>query len=375
MKIIVDDKIPYIKGALEPFAEVIYAAGKNTTPEMVKDADALITRTRTICDKNLLKSSSVKMIATATIGFDHIDTNYCKKNGIDWTNAPGCNSWSVAQYMMSALFYIAKNDEIELKDKTIGIIGVGQVGSKIAKLCKLIGMKVLLNDPPRARIEGDKDFVSLKEIQENADFITVHTPLTNSGQDKTFHLINDQFINSCLKDIYFINAARGEIMDTRAILDGLATSKIVKTCIDCWENEPEINLELLSQSFIATPHIAGYSKDGKANGTKMSVQALSRKFNLGIDNWEPNQVELPANTEIEVDGTQKKLYDRLSAIFFSTYPIWEDVKRLKSNPDKFEKLRGNYPVRREFPVYTIKGKNLSFEELQLYSEIGFQVIN
>ncbi len=373
MKVIIDDKIPYIRGALEPFAEVVYAAGKDTTPEMVKDADALITRTRTICKEELLKGSKVKMIATATIGFDHIDVNYCKQNGIEWTNAPGCNSWSVVQYLMSALFYISKTDKIELKGKTIGIIGVGMVGSKVAKICELIGMRVLLNDPPRSRKEGEKDFVSLDVIKEQADFITVHTPLTAEGKDKTFHLINDQFIKDCKKKIYFINAARGEIMDTAAILSGISTSKIIKTCIDCWEQEPDINRELLAQSFISTPHIAGYSKDGKANGTKMSIQALSKKFNLGIDNWIPEQIELPANTKIKLDGNQGDLYDRLSKLFLTTYPIWDDVERLKSNPEQFEKLRGNYPVRREFPVYTIIGENLNAQEINLYSEIGFQI--
>ena len=373
MKFIIDDKIPYIKGALEPFGEVVYAAGKDTTPEMVKDADAIITRTRTICNASLLSGSSVKMIATATIGFDHIDTEYCAKNGIEWTNAPGCNSWSVAQYMMSALFYIAKTDGISLKGKTIGIIGVGQVGSKVAKLCELIGMKVLKNDPPRERKEGSGEFVSLSKIQHEVDFITVHTPLTNSGYDKTFHLIDDEFIEACKKPIYLFNAARGEITSTNAILNGLDSGKIKQVCIDCWENEPNMNKKLLRKSLIATPHIAGYSKDGKANGTMMSIQALNQKFNLGIDNWQPAAIELPVVTTIEIDGSIGDLYERLEQIFFHTYPIWEDVNRLKENPRQFEKLRGSYPVRREFPVYTVKSANVQDKEISLYKSLGFEI--
>ena len=143
MKFIIDDKIPYIKGALEPFGDVVYLPGAKTTSEVVKDADALITRTRTICNEQLLKGSSVKFIATATIGFDHIDTEYCKNAGIEWTNAPGCNSKSVEQYMASALFVLAEKKDFQLKGKTIGIVGVGQVGSKVAKVCKLLGMRVL----------------------------------------------------------------------------------------------------------------------------------------------------------------------------------------------------------------------------------------
>ena len=168
MKIIIDDKIPYIKGALEPFAEVVYLSGDRTTPEIVKDADALITRTRTNCNAQLLSGSSVKFIATATIGFDHIDTEYCDQSGITWTNAPGCNSKSVEQYIASALVVLADKKGFQLKDKTIGIIGVGNVGAKVARLCEILGMKVLLNDPPRARAEGKKAFVELDELLEKA---------------------------------------------------------------------------------------------------------------------------------------------------------------------------------------------------------------
>ncbi|MCK5729895.1 MAG: 4-phosphoerythronate dehydrogenase, partial [Draconibacterium sp.] len=161
MKIIIDDKIPYIKGALEPFAEVIYLPGSETTAEVVKNADAIITRTRTKCNKEILEGSKVKFIATATIGFDHIDTEYCKHAGIEWTNAPGCNAESVNQYISSALFSYSLQKRVDLKDKTIGIVGVGQVGSRVAKTCEILGMKVLLNDPPRERAEGSEKFVSL----------------------------------------------------------------------------------------------------------------------------------------------------------------------------------------------------------------------
>ncbi|MCX6309498.1 MAG: erythronate-4-phosphate dehydrogenase, partial [Bacteroidia bacterium] len=188
MKFIIDDKIPYIQGALEPFGEVLYLSGPKTTPEIVKDADAIITRTRTICNEELLAGSSVKIIATATIGFDHIDTDYCDKSGIRWTNAPGCNSKSVEQYIASALFVLAERKGFELKGKTIGVVGVGQVGSKVAKVCELFGMNVLLNDPPRSRKEGEEQFCSLQRILEESDIITLHVPLNLLGEDATFHL-------------------------------------------------------------------------------------------------------------------------------------------------------------------------------------------
>ncbi len=301
MRIIIDNKIPYIKGAIEPFAEVIYLPGSETTAEIVKDADAIITRTRTKCNKDILEDSSVKFIATATIGFDHIDTEYCKHAGIEWTNAPGCNAESVNQYITSALFSWSMKNRTDLKGKTIGIVGVGEVGSRVAKTCKILGMKVLLNDPPRERVEGSDNFVSLKIIQENADIITFHVPLNMKGEDATYHLANNNFIQELNKKPLLINSCRGEVFDTEAILNSIKTKSISGLIIDCWENEPKINLDLLEQVDYGTPHIAGYSKDGKANGTKMSVQAVSRFFNLGIDNWEPAKIELPKNTIIEID--------------------------------------------------------------------------
>jgi len=372
MKVIIDNKIPYIKGALEPFAEVIYLSGKETTPEVVKDADAIITRTRTKCSEYLLAGSSVKMIATATIGYDHIDTAYCEKTGIEWTNAPGCNSWSVAQYIMAALHALATEKKLQLSELTIGVIGAGNVGSKVARFCSVIGMNVLVNDPPRQRKEGDTGFVTLHEIQQNADIITVHTPLTYEGEDKTFHLLDEKFIDECENDIFLINSARGEIMDTQAVLAALKFGKIKEAIIDCWENEPSIDYDLLDHTFISTPHIAGYSRDGKANGTKMSIQAISRKFGLGIDNWECSNIELPENTHIQLDGTDKTDQEILTEAILKTYPIMEDNKRLKFSPVTFEKQRGDYPVRREFPVYTIQPVNIGPEALKVLVDLGFK---
>ncbi len=374
MKIIIDNKIPYIKGALEPFAEVVYLPGNQTTADAVKDADALITRTRTKCNKEILEGSSVRFIATATIGFDHIDTEFCKEAGIEWTNAPGCNAESVNQYIASALLSWAMKYRIDLKDKTIGIVGVGNVGSRVAKTCKILGMNVLLNDPPRERKEGAENFVSLKTIQKEADIITFHVPLNLDGEDATYHLVNDSFIQELNKKPLLINSCRGEVFDTQAINNAIDKKEISGAIIDCWENEPKIDLELLNKVDFGTPHIAGYSKDGKANGTKMSVQAVSRFFNLGIDNWEPNEIELPENTIIEIDGVQRREYSILAEAILSTYDINNDFDALRSSPELFEKLRGDYPVRREFDTFTIKARNISSEVLLKLEALGFTIL-
>ncbi len=374
MKFIIDDKIPYIKGALEPFGEVVYLSGVKTTPEIVKDADAIITRTRTICNEELLKGSSVKFIATATIGYDHIDTEFCKEAGIEWTNAPGCNSKSVEQYILSTLFVLAEKHNFKLKGKTIGIVGVGQVGSKVAKVCEILGMNVLLNDPPRERIEGSEQFVSLKEIKQKADIVTLHVPLNMTEEDATFHLADTIFFQELTKRPFIINSCRGEVVDSFAAESALQMGMISGLVLDCWENEPNINLELMHMCDLATPHIAGYSKDGKANGTSMSIQAISKFFNLGIDNWQAKDIETPDSTTIRIDGSEFSEEEIIVKAVLSTYDIRNDDKTLRANPSEFEKQRGDYPVRREYPAYTINAKNVDNNTLTKLVKLGF-IIN
>lgn len=373
MKIVIDNKIPYIRGAFEPFAEVVYLPGNQTTPEVVKDTDALITRTRTKCNRKLLEGSKVKFIATATIGYDHIDTEYCRQAGIEWTNAPGCNAESVNQYIASALLSWSMKKRTDLKDKTIGIVGVGHVGSKVARFCKTIGMKVLLNDPPRERVEGPENFVPLQKIQQEADIITFHVPLNMTGEDATFHMADEPFLQNLKKKPLLINSCRGEVFDSEALYYAYEAGDISGFILDCWENEPDIDLELLSISEYGTPHIAGYSKDGKANGAKMSVQAVSRFFNLGIDNWEPKNVEPPPNPVIEIDGNQRREYSILAEAVLSTYNIENDDETLRENPQLFEQLRGDYPVRREFAAHTIEAKKVEETVRDKLLKLGFNI--
>ena len=373
MKIIIDDKIPYIKGTLEPFADVVYLPGKKTTPEVVNDADAIITRTRTICNESLLVGSSVKFIASATIGFDHIDTHYCDRAGIIWTNAPGCNSKSVEQYVASALIILAEQKGFDLADKTIGVVGVGNVGAKVAHIAGIFGMKVLLNDPPRARAEGTDAFVELDEILAKADIITLHVPLIPDGVDRTFHLADEAFFEKVKKRPILINSCRGEVVVKESLKTAIRAGRISGTVIDCWEKEPNIDAVLLELIDLGTPHIAGYSKDGKAKGTSMSIQALSRFFGLGIDNWECTDVELPASTLIEINGGGKTEQQILSEAILATYDIRNDDLALRNAIESFEKLRGDYPVRREFPVFEIKTNNVNKGVIEKLLNLGFRI--
>lgn len=372
IKIIADNKIPYLKGVLEPYADIEYYPGKMITSRIVKDADALFIRTRTKCNRDLLDGSNVKFITSATIGFDHIDTDYCKKQKIIWTNAPGCNSSSVQQYVASALVTLSRKHGFSLRNKTLGVIGVGHVGTKVVSLAEYLGINVLLNDPPRIRNESPCGFVTLEGILRDCDIITFHVPLNMSGEDKTYHMIDDKLLEQTNHDSFVINTSRGAVADTNALKNALKSGKIAGAVIDVWEGEPEIDNELLDLADIATAHIAGYSADGKANGTAMSVQAVSKFFNLGIENWRPDNKLLHDNTVISINNKTKSYEDIITEAVIATYNIMEDDKRMRQSPGTFEKQREDYPLRREFSSFTVKLSNKDKEVERVLRRIGFK---
>lgn len=353
IKIIADDKIPFLKGALENSTHVVYLRGNEISHADVQNADALLVRTRTKCNKDLLDNTSIKFIASATIGYDHIDTEYCKENGIAWANAPGCNASSVEQYVVAALLELANRLGFELSSKTIGIVGVGHVGSKIARAASVLGMRVLLNDPPRKRIENSSDFIDLETLQKEADIISFHVPLNRNGEDRTLNIVDDQFLKKLKKGAILINTSRGEIIDENDLESAIDRELLSATVLDVWRNEPFINLNLLEKTTMATPHIAGYSADGKAKGTEMSVRALSSVFKLGLADWIPEKIPLPENPLIKINCQNKIKQEIISETYQYTYNISKDDAALRENPDSFEALRENYPIRREANAYTI----------------------
>lgn len=319
MKVIVDDKIPFIRGQVERLAdEVVYRPGAAIGREEVKDADALIIRTRTHCNRQLLEGSRVRFIATATIGYDHLDTTYLDNAGIQWTNCPGCNATSVGQYVRNALLEAKRAGLVHLSEATVGIIGYGHVGKAVYNaLCPYVG-KILLNDP----------FLNLYDNIQDCDIITFHTPLTTDGSYPTYHLADKQFLSSLKHQPLIINAARGGVVDEEVLLKAMESGQVRQAIIDTWEHEPDIDLELLERAFIATPHIAGYSADGKANATRMSLDSLAQWMNRS-DAFDIQ----PPMAEIERSGLH--------------YSPLADSCWLKEHPEQFEDLRGNYPLRRE----------------------------
>ena len=374
MKIVCDDKIPFLRGVLEPFAEVVYLPGKQTTAEVVRDADAIITRTRTKCNAELLSGSSVKVIATATIGFDHIDTGWCERNGIIWRNAPGCNSWSVKQYISSVLVSLARRYGLDLTKMTLGVVGVGNVGSKVAEAASLLGMKVLLNDPPRAHREGPQGFVSLDELMAQSDIVTLHVPLTKEGEDATWHLFDAARIARLRPDQFLFNSSRGPVVDNAALRDALKAKTLRGAVLDVWENEPDIDRELMGLVEYSTPHIAGYSADGKANGTTMSVRTVASVLGLPLTDWTASGVPAPAQPlAFCIDAAGKSDAEVLAEAILHTYDVQRDSDALRAAPDQFEKLRGDYPVRREPTAFSLTLRGGTAAQAETLSRLGFQI--
>jgi erythronate-4-phosphate dehydrogenase len=373
MKFVIDDKIPFIKGVFEKFGEVEYLPGKEIKERDVHDADALITRTRTKCNEDLLNGSQVKIVASATIGYDHIDTQWCEGHGIEWTNAPGCNSGSVMQYIASVFSLLVLDKNIDTTALKTGVVGVGNVGSKVSGLAKAFGMQVFEIDPPRQENEPDKKFYSLHDVAGELDIITFHTPLTREGRHKTFHLFNEELLSKLKKDVLIINSSRGEVVDNSLLKNALKKGDVNLAVLDVWENEPDIDLELLDKVWLGTPHIAGYSQDGKANGTMMSVHAVSKKLGLQIDTWQPSGVPEPEKPVITIDTKGLSETEIISKAVLHTYDIRNDDRALREAPEKFEYLRGAYPVRREFFAYKVELSEDLPDVREKLSGLGFNV--
>lgn len=345
LKVVVDEAIPYIKGQIEKIAsQVEYVCGREINADVVHDADVLIIRTRTRCDAQLLEGSRVKFIATATIGIDHIDADYCRAHGIKWSNCPGCNAGGVVQYVQAAMALLELLEGVDLQGMTLGVVGVGHVGSAVAQMAsREYGMQLLLCDPPRAENEDPAAFVSYEEVLKRSDVITFHTPLVRDGKYPTYHLFDQDAVDLLERVPILINTSRGEVVHTAALKRAVNEQKVRFPIIDVWEMEPHIDTDLLGTTFIGTPHIAGYSADGKSNATRMSLEALSNFLGLSMS-WE---IHAPEPTHPVVHALQSM--DATLQI----YNPMRDSQRLKNNIENFEELRANYPVRLEETNYSI----------------------
>jgi len=356
MNLIIDENIAFAQEAFSHFGNAKLMDGRSLTNKNVKDADVLIIRSITRVDEELLNKSKVRFVGTATIGTDHIDLDYLQRKKIVFADAKGCNADSVAEYVFTALLRVASEKKLLLKDKTIGVVGIGNIGSRVIRLADSLGMKVLKNDPPLERKGIGSNYVDLDEILK-ADIITLHVPLSFEGIDKTFHLLNENNLKMIKENVTIINTSRGAVIDNTSLSDE-AIRKGFNLILDVWEDEPSVNINLLGRTKVATAHIAGYSLEGKVNGTKMIYDALC-KFCKIEPTWQP---KLPAIGRIDLKLSKSKSdEEKLSNLFSSVYDIEKDdmslreISNYKLNEQAgyFDLLRKNYPVRREFSNYTV----------------------
>lgn len=371
ISILADSNIPFLRGLLEPVAKVSYLPAEMITRDRLARHDALIIRTRTRCDESLLKDTAIRFIGTATIGTDHIDNKWCESTGIRVANAPGCNSGAVMQYITAALLYITKLHGYHAAGKTVGVVGAGNVGKKIIKAATALGMKVMVNDPPREESEGSKGFVSLQRLAAESDIISFHTPLTSEGPFPTINLGDKNFFDSLRKGTVIINSSRGGVIDEEALKDAIRRKTVAGAVIDTWEGEPRADIELVDLCDIATPHIAGYSLEGKRNAAMMIVKELAGFFNIDsrlITSPEPlpgeQEISLPVNGEFD---------EALGTVIKAAYDIGEDSKNFRRSPALFEQIRNSYHVRREFPGFSIRGCSSAPHLCLILEKLGFGI--
>ena len=383
MRIIADSNIPFVAECFSSIGEVEVVAARQITVDVVRDADILLVRSVTRVGADLLAESNVRFVGSATIGTDHIDIEYLERHNIGFASAPGSNANSVAEYVVAALLEIGRKHSINLEGKSIGIIGVGNVGSKVEKKVAALGMKVYLNDPPLKRQTGDAKYLPIEELYD-CDFVTLHTPLTFEGIDKTYHLANERFFKALKKGCIFLNTARGAVVDSEALKEAIRIGKLKAAVLDVWENEPNIDAELLEMVDIGTAHIAGYSLDGKVAGMIMIYKVvcdylgIEAKFDFGSLLPEPKVPRI--NIDSEIDDEQEVIRKTVEKI----YNIKEDDVGLRGilnvsvekRGEYFSELRNNYPVHREFHntevIITKEGtENLS----KKLKGIGFKIAN
>lgn len=330
LKIVADRAIPFLSGVLDPWAEVVVLPGTEITADVVRDADALIVRTRTRCDERLLAGSRVRLVATATIGFDHIDLRWCADHGIRVATAAGCNARGVLQWVAAVLANLARRQGWHPARRTLGIVGVGHVGSLVRRYAEAWGFRVLCCDPPREEREHC-GFLPLEQVAAEADLLTFHVPLDAS----TRHMACGDLFRRMKPEATVINSSRGEVVDGRALLDsGL------KYVLDVWEHEPQIDPALLAGTLYATPHIAGYSEQGKATATAMAVAAVAEAFGLPLGGWYPAQAAPSVPRPIG--------WEELLATIDRAFDLEAESRRLKTAPADFERLRDQYIYRGEY---------------------------
>jgi len=380
MKIVADANIPFVQECFSSLGEVVVIGGRDMTPAVVADADALLVRSITPVNEQLLSGSSVRFVGTATIGFDHVDLDYLHAHHIGFASAPGSNANSAAEYIIAALLHVGRKHGIRLEGRSIGVIGVGNVGGRVAKKCEALGMRVLRNDPPLQRQTGSPIYVPIDALHD-CDFFTFHTPLTREGIDKTFHLADEAFLASLKEEAVLLNASRGAVVDSVSLKAAIDDDRLGPVVLDVWENEPDIDAELLDQVALGSPHIAGYSFDGKIAGLIMIYQAVCEYFGLEPACEAADFLPAPEVPEIDLGAAPEDDEAALAQVVERVYSVGRDDTNLRAIAQEppegrgafFDALRKGYPVRREFHNTTVIVDEPGGAVVRKLLGIGFKV--
>ena len=370
----------FAEEAFSTLGETMVLPDRQISRAHLQDASALMIRSKNPVNADLLEGTPVEFVGTATAGFDHMDIGYLESKGIAWCAAPGCNANSVAEYVAATICHIAHLRSLSLRDLTIGVIGVGQVGSRVVEKAVAMGMQVLRNDPPLALATGDPVYRPLEEVLAKSDIITLHVPLTREGKFPTYHMCNYHFFEHVKPGCLFINAARGEVVDSESLLLALERGIVGDAVIDTWENEPLVSPELLARVRIATPHIAGYSFEGRLNGT-LAVYREACHYFEAEPVWTPDEAEFPPPIEIACDTRGKSVEGLLCEAIRAAYNICEDDAALREaaamTPDArgthFDRLRRSYRMRREFSAVRIKLSPSNSAASEVLRRLGFVI--
>jgi len=373
VKILVDENMPYARELFSRLGEVKPVAGRPIPVDELADAQALMVRSVTRVNASLLSGTAVKFVGTATAGTDHVDQAWLDEAGIGFSAAPGCNAIAVVEYVFSALLMLAERDGFTLKDRTVGIVGVGNVGSRLQARLEAWGMRTLLCDPPRAERGDAGDFRPLEALVREADILTFHTPLFKEGPYKTLHLADDALISALKPGAILINACRGAVVDNAALLTRLEAGQDLSVVLDVWEPEPDLNVELLKRVDIGTPHIAGYTLEGKARGTTQVFEAFSafigHRQQVALDTLLP----APEFGRITLHGPLDQ--PTLKRVAHLVYDVRRDdapLRKVAGIPGEFDKLRKNYLERREWSSLYIQCDDA--EAASLLHKLGFTAV-
>ncbi|HBA82555.1 MAG TPA: 4-phosphoerythronate dehydrogenase [Verrucomicrobia bacterium] len=380
VKIVCASSVLFAREAFGTLGETVVVPDAAISPSDLKDADALIVRSKTLVNERLIENTRLSFVGTATAGTDHFDVDYLNHIPLAWCAAPGCNANSVAEYFATAALCLAHRKGFELAGKKVGVIGVGQVGSRVVQKAEFLGMTALRNDPPLQLATGDPLFLPLEQVLAEADLLTLHVPLENGGRHPTNQMANCKFFAGVKPGCFFVNASRGEVVETDSLLYALEHGAVRYSVLDVWENEPVISRALLNKTELGTPHIAGYSFEGRLNGTLAVYRELCHFLEVEPV-WKPEEQLFPKAPEIKLDAQGLSDETALWEIVRQAYDIEKDDAALRQGPTDsdaawgmhFNSLRRNYASRREFSAIRIQLRHAGTELLEKTAALGFQI--